>query len=299
MKKLLFIIIMLLTSITLVKALDVKDVPITDYVNDYSHVLTPETKEYILNKSRQLESACGAQIVVVTIPSLEGKDLEGFTHDLYVSVKLGDKEKKNGLLILLVTEDRLLRVEVGSGLEGVLPDGKVGRFEDNYMIPSLKSSNWDLAIKTGYDAFFNEVVKEYNLDLETATLPQTSSSLSNKTTAMLGIFMASLFIFPGALGAIRHGKDFGLIDIIFLIIFFIPAIVLWIMRNEVFAMIAFFLGGVGTLFFFITRFGENRRSGSRGGWHSGGCGSSGCGSSGGGFSGGGGCSSGGGASRSF
>ena len=65
----------------------------------------------------------------------------------------------------MALEERQFRVEVGYGLEGILPDGKTGRFQDEYIIPYLKNNNWDEGIKNGYDAFYKEIVTLNNLNV--------------------------------------------------------------------------------------------------------------------------------------
>ncbi len=70
------------------------------------------------------------------------------------------------MLLLISLEERELRIEVGNGLEGILPDGKCGRYRDQYMIPYLKNDEWDNGIKNGYDAFFKEIVTQNNLNID-------------------------------------------------------------------------------------------------------------------------------------
>ena len=100
------------------------------YVNDYADILDDETEEYIVSHSKYLESKTGAQIVVVTVKNLEGKDLESYATELFRKFGIGDKDKNNGLLLLLALEERKFRVEVGYGLEERLTDGLTGRYQD-------------------------------------------------------------------------------------------------------------------------------------------------------------------------
>ena len=103
------------------------------YVQDYSHVLSANTKATITAYSQAIAAKTKAQIVVVTIPTLNGDALEDYATTLYRSWGIGDKEKNNGVLLLVVTKDRKSRIEVGYGLEGALPDGLTGRIQDQYM----------------------------------------------------------------------------------------------------------------------------------------------------------------------
>lgn len=167
MKKMIITILIFFFGLLLrVSAISVDEVEIKNYANDYANVLSPEIENYINEQAKKLEDVDGTQIVVVTIDTIDGESLELFANKLFNRVGIGDKKKNNGLLILLVVDDRLLRVEVGDGLEGILPDGKVGRFEDRYMIPSLKTDNWEEAVKIGFDAFYSEIIRKNNIDLE-------------------------------------------------------------------------------------------------------------------------------------
>lgn len=165
------------------------------YVNDYANILSQETEDYIVEKSKELYRVDGTQIVVVTVPNLEGKSIEEYSLNLARSFGIGSKEKNNGLLLLLALKERQSRVEVGTGLEGILPDGKTGRFQDEYMIPYFKSNNFDEGIKNGYNAFFNEIVKLNNLDLSTAKLKKGSSQLGSTYVGLFMLVIAVGYIF--------------------------------------------------------------------------------------------------------
>ena len=136
------------------------------YINDYAGILSQETEDYILQRSLALNEADGTQIVVVTVRNLEGMPLEVYANRLFNDFGIGDEEKNNGLLLLLALEEREFRVEVGDGLSGILPDGKTGRFQDEYIIPYLKEDKWDEGIRNGYDAFYSEIVEENNLNID-------------------------------------------------------------------------------------------------------------------------------------
>ena len=137
----------------------------TFYVYDGAQVLSQDTEQYILNTNRELENKTGAQIVVVTIPSLEGRSLEEYATQLFRQWGIGDGEKNNGVLLLCAVDDRQFRVEVGYGLEGDLPDGKTGRMQDTYIIPLLRENRFDEGIKNGYSAFLQAVAEVYGVSI--------------------------------------------------------------------------------------------------------------------------------------
>ena len=134
------------------------------YVNDYANVLSEETEDYIMNNSVKLDSATNAQIVVVTVKSLEGQDVETYATDLFRKFGIGSEKEDNGLLILLAPQERKIRIEVGYGLEGVITDGLAGRYLDNYFVPYLKEDKWDEAIKNGYSALYKKICEYYEID---------------------------------------------------------------------------------------------------------------------------------------
>ena len=136
------------------------------YVNDYANILSKETEDFIMNNSVSLANKTSAQIVVVTVPNLEGRTIEDYANDLFNKFGIGDKDKNNGLLILVALEERDCRIEVGYGLEGILPDGKCGRYQDEYMIPYYKNNNFDEGTVNCYKAFFAEIAKEYNYETD-------------------------------------------------------------------------------------------------------------------------------------
>lgn len=133
------------------------------YVQDQAGVLSKNTKAVISAYSTALQKKTKAQIVVLTVPSLKGQSLEDYSLTVLRSWGIGDKEKNNGVLLLVAVQDRKSRIEVGYGLEGALPDGLTGRIQDQYMLPYFRSNNYDKGILNGYSALLQTVLKEYNL----------------------------------------------------------------------------------------------------------------------------------------
>lgn len=137
------------------------------YVNDFADVLDGTTKQYIQNAAFTLDSKTTAQIVVVTVKQLEeNQDINQFATDLFRDWGIGNKEKNNGVLILLSINDRLTRIEVGYGLEGRLPDGKTGRIQDEFMSPHFAAGDFNEGIKQGFSAIALEVYSEYGIESE-------------------------------------------------------------------------------------------------------------------------------------
>lgn len=145
------------------------------YVQDYAGVLSADTKNRINNLGTQLAAKTKAQIVVVTVPSLEGMPPADYALELLRQWGVGDKTLNNGLVLLVAVNDRQSRIEVGYGLEGPLPDAKTGRIQDEYMMPYFQKGDYDKGILNGYMALAGEVAKEYKLELKTDAKPVPST----------------------------------------------------------------------------------------------------------------------------
>ena len=113
------------------------------YVQDYAGVLSGETKSRIQSISSRLAEKTKAQVVVVTVKSIEGAALEEYSLTLLRQWAIGDAQLNNGVLLLVATGDRQSRIEVGYGLEGRLPDAKTGRIQDEYMLPYFRTGDYD------------------------------------------------------------------------------------------------------------------------------------------------------------
>lgn len=114
----------------------------TSDVNDYAGLLSPEEAAALEARCRLLREKTGAQLAVVTLKSLEGGQIDDFTNKLFARWKIGQQEKKNGLLLLVAMEDRKSRIEVGYGLEPIIPDVLAGRILDHDLKPQFRQQKY-------------------------------------------------------------------------------------------------------------------------------------------------------------
>lgn len=198
----LYITIFILSFFTFLKVNALVEPTSDFYVNDYANILSPETEKFIMDNSVKLQEETKAQIVVVTVKNLEGQDLNTYATDLYRSFGIGNEKEDNGLLILIALEEREIKIEVGYGLEGVITDGLVGRYLDDYFQPYFKKDKWDDGVKKGYIAFYQKICDYYHLDSsiidennqDTSSITETSEykDAENKSLA-LGLFLGMVF----------------------------------------------------------------------------------------------------------
>jgi uncharacterized protein len=115
------------------------------YVNDFAGVLSQSAKDRLTALCAEVDQKAHAQIAVVTVKSLEGQPVEDFTIDLATKWGVGPKQSASGVMILLAVNDHASRIEVGYGLEPILPDGKVGSFL-RAAVPLLRNNDYDDAL---------------------------------------------------------------------------------------------------------------------------------------------------------
>ena len=122
------------------------------WVTDTSATLDPKIVALLNERAAAFERDSTAEIAIVVIRSLDGLTIEEAAVKLFQMWGIGKKTRDNGLLFLWSTGDRRVRVEVGYGLEGALPDGKVGAILDQYVIPRFKANQFDQGVLDGVDA---------------------------------------------------------------------------------------------------------------------------------------------------
>src|SRR5580692_5896341 len=114
------------------------------YVNDFAGVLSQSGRDQLTALCTEVDQKAHAQIAVVAVKSLDGKPIEDYSIALATQWGIGPKQSSTGVLILLAVQDHKDRIEVGYGLEPILPDGKVGGFMRE-AVPYLQEGNYDTA----------------------------------------------------------------------------------------------------------------------------------------------------------
>ena len=118
-------------------------------ISDWAELLTPEQEAELNTRIEALKATNGAELAVVTIQSLQGGEIDDFSSKLFAQWGIGQKGKDNGVLLLTAVDDRKVRIEVGYGMEGVLPDAKTGRIQDETIVPRFKEGNYGQGILDG------------------------------------------------------------------------------------------------------------------------------------------------------
>lgn len=139
-----------------------RDIPAAQgYVNDNAGLLSQTTQKKLEQFLRDFEKSDSTQIVVLTIPTLEGEALEEYALRVLETWGVGQQDKDNGALLLIAKEERKIRIEVGYGLEGRLTDLLAGRIIDNEISPRFKQGDFDGGIIAGAVGIAEAVRGEY------------------------------------------------------------------------------------------------------------------------------------------
>jgi uncharacterized protein len=154
MNKLALLLVACLAALTALAA----DVPyLSGRVVDNAEILKAETKRNLTAQLKAHEQETTNQIAVLTVPSLEGESVESYAEQVFNAWKLGQKGKDNGVLVLVAPNERRMRIEVGYGLEGALPDVAASRIIRNVMTPRFKEGNFDAGVAEGVAAVIGQL----------------------------------------------------------------------------------------------------------------------------------------------
>jgi uncharacterized protein len=123
-------------------------------VNDAAGILNPTQAASLEKKLVNIDNASSSQIAVVIIPSLNGYPIEDYANKLFRDWGIGSKRKNNGILLLIAINDRKIRIEVGYGLEGAIPDIIAKRIIDNDITPNFKNREYYAGINKAIDDLF-------------------------------------------------------------------------------------------------------------------------------------------------
>ena len=133
-------------------------------VNDTAGILSPEMIKQVEALLKDHEDSTSNQVVVLTILSLEGEALEAYSIRVVDTWKLGQKGKDNGVLLLIVRNDRKVRIEVGRGLEGDLPDITCGLIIRKEIVPRFKQADYDGGVRAGVHAILAAIRGSYTAE---------------------------------------------------------------------------------------------------------------------------------------
>ncbi|MDF3821358.1 TPM domain-containing protein [Leptospira sp. 96542] len=223
-------------------------------VTDLAQVLSQGTIEKLESTIKAHEEATSNQIAVLIVPSLEGEPIEDVSIQVTDKWKLGQASKDNGVLVLISINDRKMRIEVGSGLEGALTDLVSSRIVKQEMRPRFKQNDYDGGVTAAVNAIIGTINGEYSpsdSDVETNLKNNDPEEIVGGSIAGLVFLFISMSV-SGFVGLVLTGVGAFVL---------LPALI-WVFGETFGTILAFIL-------FFIVLF-LKRKIGNSGGWGDGG-----------------------------
>ncbi|MFH2106418.1 MAG: TPM domain-containing protein [Candidatus Micrarchaeota archaeon] len=179
------------------------------YVNDYANVLSPQYKAGLEQKISDFERNSSVEIAVVILPQLADPndpkipaDINIYAAELFHEWKIGKKGEDNGILLLIAMNDKKLRLEVGYGLEGTIPDTIAKKIIDNEITPYFKEGRYDEGVMNGVDKIIETIQKKGY----TPTVKKDDEDFMCFLAVFLGIFLFIIIIFVITM---KYGKGGG------------------------------------------------------------------------------------------
>lgn len=221
--------------------------PLKGRINDYASMLTPSTVQTLEQKLASFERETSNQIVLLTIPSLEGDAIENYAIRVAEAWKIGQKDKNNGVILILAKKERKIRIEVGTGLQGVLPDITAGQIIRNVIAPNLRSGDVDKGISAGLGAIIDATKGEFKASAA------DQKNVKKKKNSGYGLFIiltifgllitAAAGSYSRTLGALAGGVSLPIVSILGL----------GVAASEI-GLLAMLGGVIGTVISFLVRF---------------------------------------------
>jgi len=164
-------------------------------VHDDAHVLKQETIDVLEKQLEAYEDSTSNQIAILIISSLDGDPIESYSMRVVEKWQLGQKEKDNGVLLLIAVDDHKMRIEVGAGLEGVLTDALSSRIIRNEMAPNFRRADFDTGVTAAVNSIIAAIGGEYTADDSNEIMELTTTA---RVLIGLGIYVfLSIFAFFG------------------------------------------------------------------------------------------------------
>ena len=181
--------------------------PLTGRVVDDAGVLSPQAETELTQELAALEAQTGRQLVVATLPDLQGYEIEDYGYQLLRTWGVGSKERNDGVVLIVAPSERKVRIEVGYGLEPVLTDALSSTIINSEIIPAFKQGNMEQGVVDGARA----IVRQLSLPddeakaVVAAQAKQPASSGGEVGPATILVIFIVFWLLSGVLGGRRRG----------------------------------------------------------------------------------------------
>jgi uncharacterized protein len=181
----------------------------TGLVVDQAGLLSPQLASQLESSLRAFQARVGPQIQLLTIPTLAGQPIESYSIQVVDRWKLGDAKRDDGVLFLVVSQDRQMRIEVGQGLEGVVPDAVAGRIVNDVVAPYFKRGQMEQGVVAGLRAIAGRLGGELGDFSDSASRPQAAGGGERVGIPLFPVLVFLLLILPILFRRRRSYGPFG------------------------------------------------------------------------------------------
>lgn len=190
MKRFFFICIAVVASLTVLLASAVAEEKFParkGMINDFANVIPADAKQQMDTIVKGVLKQTGTSVIVATVPTIGDNYIQGYVNDLYRAWGIGKKGENKGVLIFVAVKERKVRIETGYGVEGILPDGKVGEIIRNDIVPHLKRNDYGTGL-------FNAVKSVSQVIIEDAKANPSQSKTASAAPKKAGLGTTAIII---------------------------------------------------------------------------------------------------------
>jgi uncharacterized protein len=171
------------------------------FVVDTAGVLDDASQQNLEDTIAALDKSTGAQVGVAVIPTLDGEPVENYAIKLFEKWGIGQDKEDNGVLLVVAVKDRKMRIEVGYGLEGAIPDIRAKEITGKIIGPKFKAGDMAGGVLDGVNAIIGDICKEYGVSVDEVMAGKIADKASSKTSGDEGENGSPLLFF-GLFGGI-------------------------------------------------------------------------------------------------
>lgn len=157
-------------------------------VTDFTNSLTFTEWRSLESRLQRFEDSTSTQIAILLVSSLQGESIEDFSMRVFEKNKIGQQQKDNGVLVVVVKDDRIARIDVGYGLEGVLTDAATSQIIERDMKPYFRADNFYAGLSSGVSSIIAVAEGGYRVESAGKTAPLVSG-------IMLVFFIVFMLVF--------------------------------------------------------------------------------------------------------
>jgi uncharacterized protein len=169
--------------------------PLTGRVVDDAKLLSPQAEQKLTDDLAALEQKTGHQVVVATIPDLQGYPIEDYGYQLGRAWKIGDAKRNDGVVFLVAPNDRKVRIEVGYGLEPVLTDALSSTIIQAKVLPAFRSGNLEQGVMDGAEAVIQQLSLPEDQAKAVAAQPAQAEPVAQASRGHIPSFLVLLLVF--------------------------------------------------------------------------------------------------------